>query len=92
VLFLNNEKCPCCPNHCEKDNLGCGRGRDYFNNQSDNLENLSLNEKIIADLRKCGHLLHHNRDIDSNAILNSYSQDELEEFYKLLQKFLKNLC
>jgi hypothetical protein len=35
---MSEEKCPCCPNYCSKDNLGCGRGKNYFNN---NLEEIS---------------------------------------------------
>jgi hypothetical protein len=88
---MNEEKCPCCPNHCLKDNLGCGRGRDYFNNQNNSFEPNTLNEKIIMDLRKCGHLLHHNRDLNTETILANFSDDELNELHKLLSKIHRNL-
>lgn len=25
--------CPCCGNHCDVENLGCGRGRKFFEEQ-----------------------------------------------------------
>jgi hypothetical protein len=80
---MNIEKCPCCPNHCSKDNLGCKRGKEYFNN---NLESNSIEENIIHDLRECGHLLHHNRE----TILKNFSNDELNELHKLLSKICNN--
>ena len=49
---MNEEKCPCCSNHCQKDSLGCGRGKEYFNNQKDNSKPKTLNEQVIIDLRK----------------------------------------
>ncbi len=52
---MNQENCPCCPNHCSKDNLRCGRGKEYFANQDTNKEPKTLNEQVISDLRKCGH-------------------------------------
>jgi hypothetical protein len=82
---MSEEKCPCCPNHCSKDNLGCGRGKNYFNN---NLEEISLNEKVISDLRKCGHLLHHNSDLDTESLLANFSEVELKSLHNLLTKFL----
>lgn len=27
---MNNEKCPCCPNHCGKNSLKCEKGKAYF--------------------------------------------------------------
>ena len=83
---MNQENCPCCPNHCQKDNLGCGRGKEYFNNQGTNKEPKTLNEQVISDLRKCGHLLHHNRDLDTNEFLSCFSEDELNELHELLSK------
>ncbi len=83
---MNQENCPCCPNHCQKDNLGCGRGKDYFSNQDKNSEPKSLNEQVINDLKKCGHLLHHNRDLNPDEFLSCFSLEELNELHKLLSK------
>jgi hypothetical protein len=87
---MNQENCPCCPNHCPKDNLGCGRGKDYFNNLNNSLKSNSLNEKVIMDLRKCGHLLHHNRDLNTDELLVNLSKDELIKLHELLSKICNN--
>lgn len=87
---MNSENCPCCPNHCEKDNLRCGKGRDYFNHLSD-LEPSTISEKVIEDLRKCGHLLHHNKDIEANEFLSSLTDDELKELHLLLSKIWNHM-
>ena len=83
---MNQENCPCCPNHCSKDNLGCGRGKEYFENQDTNKEPKTLNEQVISDLRKCGHLLHHNRDLDAKEFLSCFSEEELNVLHELLSK------
>ena len=87
---MSEEKCPQCPNHCSKDNLGCGRGRAYF----DGLNNSSpktINEQIIMDLRKCGHILHHNKDLDVAMMLSSLKDEEKKELHKLLTKVHENI-
>ncbi len=32
------EKCPCCGNHCPKDDLQCGRGKRYFEGGANSVE------------------------------------------------------
>ena len=27
---MENEKCPCCPKHCDKNSINCGKGKSYF--------------------------------------------------------------
>lgn len=83
---MNEETCPCCSNHCSKDRLSCGRGRAHFGSQSVNDEPKSINEQVIMDLRKCGHLLHHNKDLDVNELLSCFSEDELKQLHELLSK------
>ncbi len=83
---MNQENCPCCPNHCLKDNLRCDQGKEYFSNQGINKEPKSLNEQVISDLRKCGHLLHHNRDLDTKEFLYCFSEEELNELHELISK------
>lgn len=84
---MNQENCPCCQNHCSKDNLGCERGKRHFNiENSSNFEPNSLTEQVITDLRKCGHLLHHNKDLDTEDLLSVFSEDELNELHRLLSK------
>lgn len=66
--------------------MGCRRGEKYFCNQeTDNLLK-SLNEQVIEDLKKCGHLLHHNRDLDLNELLSCFSEKKLNELHELLSK------
>lgn len=81
---MKEENCPCCHNHCPKDNLNCGRGREYFNKLSD--EPKTIGEEVINDLIKCGHMLHHNKELNNNDFLSNLSNDELEELHKLLTK------
>jgi len=83
---MNSENCPCCPNHCQKENLGCGRGKEYFSNQDASNEPKSLSKQVMDDLRKCGHLLHHSRDLNSDEFLSCFSLEELNELHKLLSK------
>lgn len=87
---MNNETCPCCPNHCLKSNLSCGRGREYFNNKNIEEEPKTLNEQVIMDLRNLGHLLHHNKDLDTNELFSDFSEKELNELHDLLSKLHKN--
>lgn len=87
---MNDKNCPMCHNHCPKDNLGCGRGREYFNNLNNNSEPKTLSEEVLMDLRKCGHLLHHNKDLDTNKILSDFSENELNQLHELLSKIHDN--
>lgn len=49
---MNIDNCPCCPNHCPKDNLGCGRGKEYYNHQNNgSIEPKTLNEQGNMDLK-----------------------------------------
>ena len=86
--MTSESNCPCCPNHCPSDNLGCHRGKEHFNNSD---EPKTLNEQVISDLKKCGHLLHHNRDLDSDQILSNFSLDELNNLHELLSKIHSNI-
>lgn len=83
---MSQENCPCCPNHCPKDNLGCERGRAYFNEGNKDSIDTSLEGQVIGDLRRCGHMLHHNRDLDTKELLSSLSEDELKSLHELLSK------
>lgn len=87
---MEEEKCPCCPNHCEKDHLGCGCGKDYFSNSHSNSEPKTLIEQVITDLRKCGHTLHHHRELDSTQFLSALSEEELNKLHELLSKICNN--
>lgn len=85
---MESEKCPCCPNHCDKENLSCGRGEEYFHGTKKTREEKpnSIEEAIILDLRKCGHMLHHNHDLNPNDLLKNFSKEELEQLHSLLAK------
>lgn len=80
------EKCPCCPNHCSKDNLGCRRGIEHFNSPNNSSAPKSLCNQVIIDLRKCGHLLHHNKELNTDELLSNFSEEELNKLHKLLSK------
>lgn len=94
---MSKEKCPCCPNHCDIDNLNCGRGRDYFKTETNQTKNnhqknkdestMTLEEKTFSKIRACGHFLHHsNNSVD----LNFLSDEEKQELIKILSKCLDN--
>lgn len=87
---MNEKNCPCCPNHCPKDNLECGRGRAYFNNSNNTLEPATLSQKVIEDLRKCGHFLHHSKELNTDKIFLDFSETELKKLHELLLKILDN--
>lgn len=86
---MDTKICPCCPNHCSIDHLSCDRGRAHFNQISN--EPNSLKEQVIMDLRKCGHLLHHNKELNPDEFLAVFRSEELEELHKLLSKIPDNL-
>lgn len=87
---MNNEFCPCCSNNCSKDNLRCNRGREYFNNSGKNSEPETIEEQVLMDLRRCGHLLHHNKELNTKEVLSSFTEKELENLHQLLIKFYNN--
>ena len=83
---MNAEKCPCCPNHCQKEELGCQRGKEFFGNSNGDHELKNIQEQVIVDLRKCGHMLHHNRELNTQDILLNFSLEELNQLHELLSK------
>lgn len=87
---MSEEKCPCCPNHCDVNNLSCGRGIEHFNKSIEDKPK-SLDEQVIMDLRKCGHLLHHNKDLNTNEVLSIFSEEELNKLHELLFKLYSNI-
>jgi len=80
---MNNENCPCCPNNCHKDDLRCGRGHNYFSSANSS-DSKTLEDEVIADLRKCGHMLHHNDELQ----IHNVSEEELQTLHELLSKIL----
>lgn len=89
--MMKEENCPCCPNHCPKDNLSCGRGMSHFSDEATESTPLSIDKQIIDDLRKCGHLLHHNKDLNVDEILAGFTEEELNKLHELLSKFYNNI-
>lgn len=88
---MNQDTCPICPNHCSKENLSCGRGRIYFSNKKNDLNiNQAIDDVIIEDLRSCGHLLHHNREINTTNLFVDFKETEKEQLHELLSKILNN--
>ena len=87
---MNEGNCPMCPNHCQKNNLRCKRGREYFNDAEHDFKSQTLGEKVVMDLRKCGHLLHHNKELNTNELLSDFSEKELNTLHELLSKINKD--
>ena len=97
---MKDEKnCPCCPNHCEVNSLRCGRGREYFSQGESSSENthgkkhdkdessMTKEERVLFKIQKCGHELHHSKDIQSVSFL---SEDEQVTLIELLSKCLEH--
>lgn len=83
---MNSQNCPCCPNHCEKSNLGCGRGVEYYNNLSNPERQKTASDEVISDLRRCGHILHHNESQDTSSFLSGLTDEEIDKLHELLSK------
>lgn len=83
---MNQENCPCCPNYCQKEELGCQRRRDFFSNSTGEVDLKIIQKQVIVDLRKCGHMLHHNRELNTQDILSNFSLEELNQLHGLLSK------
>lgn len=92
---MKQDICPNCPNHCSKDNLGCGRGRAYFSDLEGESKNTnevkSMSEQVIMDIRRIGHALHHNRDLDISSITSNLTDEELTRLHELLSKINSNM-
>lgn len=67
------EVCPCCENHCPKEQLKCLKGMEHFGIKADgkngpgpggrgmqNLSEMKPEDAVIMLMRQCGHYLHHN--------------------------------
>lgn len=83
---MKEENCPCCPNHCDKENLNCWRGREYFGSTNRQDDPKTLEEKVISELRKSGHKLHHQREGNPIEMLSNMTKEELETLHELLSK------
>lgn len=96
------ERCPCCGNHCPKENLQCGRGKRYFESGisgGEHPENSGMRhggvaghgapegeDKVITLLRRCGHTLHHGGD--GEKMISNLTKEEKEQLIALLEKLL----
>lgn len=88
----NQEFCPQCPNHCHKDELRCGRGKAFFGMEEghSHTNNQPLTG-IAGQLKQCGHIMHHNPDINNERLCVNLSKEEQETLERLLNKILKNI-
>ncbi len=97
---MNEEKnCPCCPNHCSVDSLSCGRGKSYFSGENKGEHGhkkhhekkdeslMTLEEKTLYKMRRCGHALHHSHE-DMN--LDFLTDEEKQALVKILSKCIDN--
>lgn len=87
---MKEEYCPICPNHCSKENLRCGKGKEHFGVDNYSIKAQTIEEEVITDLRKCGHLLHHNKELNINELLSVFSKEELNQLHNLLPKIYMN--
>ena len=87
--------CPCCHRHCPADALNCGRGQKYFEKKEypGNRHPETTEEKIILQLRRCGHFLHHTKEsaADAEQLLGALSDEERTTLSSLLEKCLEAL-
>lgn len=100
------ENCPCCPRHCQSDDLHCGRGENYFNSDTsaqnhshghghhDHMQNKFEPDSLPGQLMQCAHSImhavHHSPDFDEDKIFSSLSAAEKSELLSLLKKLNSN--
>lgn len=83
------ECCPCCKNHCKRDNLHCSRGRKYFAAfEEENKEDTS--SSLLYALMETGHSLRHmakhGHKLDEEEILASLSKEEEDMLADMLSR------
>ena len=85
-------------NRCDVNNLSCGKGREYFgantnhktkgqNKYMEDESSMTLKEKAIFKMHKCGHFLHHSEE---TVNLDFLSDEEKENLISILSKCLNN--
>lgn len=86
--------CPQCENHCSVDALRCGKGAKYFGiqHQERDISSMTIDERILVLLRRCGHHLHHNAGHDTNdaALVDILTAEEKTSLEVILQKCLRH--
>ena len=87
--------CPCCENHCPKDDLRCKEGRAHFGvpapqNRPTGPRPAEDGDDAITLLRKCGHILHHRfgHGSDPAPLLGALTLEEQNTLCSLLTKCL----
>lgn len=83
--------CPCCENHCDENELRCGRGASYFGREKRPHHGGEAPEmdEVIACLHKCGHYLHHNHKQGGADLTSCLTEEEKSELCALLNKCLQ---
>lgn len=91
---MTEKSCPQCENHCSVDALKCERGAKYFGvqRQERDISSMTIEERILVLLRKCGHHLHHNAGHDTNAaaLVDVLTAEEKNSLETILQKCLQH--
>lgn len=105
MKLSNNESnvCPCCGRHCSVNELSCRRGMEHFgvepetnmemkHHHEQNRADMTIDDKVISLMRRCGHHLHHNvnDNVGGEQLLSALSHDEKKELISLLKKCLKS--
>lgn len=85
------ERCPCCHNHCRRDNLHCSRGRKYFEKESEKEKKQeesagSLLYAIMEAGHSLRHMAKHGKCLDEEEILSDLSAEEQEQLLLLVSR------
>lgn len=99
----NTNKCPCCSNHCDRNNLQCGKGESYFNGENTqeyghkpshhkgkhhgHHRREFLSGSLAELMSKCGHRLFHGGD---ETMFDVLTEDEKATLKSLLSKIASN--
>lgn len=92
MKYMKEKTCPECANHCLVSALQCGKGMAYFGlrGQEPDADAQTLEARLVALLRRCGHHLHDNagRGADAAALTAALTGADKAALETLLQKLL----
>ncbi|MGN0818619.1 MAG: hypothetical protein ACI4L9_06585 [Candidatus Coproplasma sp.] len=92
---MEEQRCPCCSNHCNREKLKCKKGKRYFGaarkaSKSELGEELQEGQKLLRDckklIKKCAKRA---RRGEMEEALGNLSEEEMQTLCALLKKSLK---
>lgn len=89
-MEVKEERCPCCHNHCRRDNLHCSRGRKYFEKEEKKQKQEESAGSLLYAIMEAGHSLRHmakhGKGLDEEEILSDLSAEEKDILLSLVTR------